>query len=433
MDGRSWEDWVREEEGRIFEKPEALEDVMVIDISTSHAGAFICSTFLAEFGAKVIKIEPPGGDRGRRWSVESFYHKGCGLFYLSEGRNKYFITLNHNTPEGREILLTLVKKADVFIESFGPGYLDSMDLGFGKLSSINPSLIYVAYSKYGHYGPKASGYPRSYDASDQALSGLLYLTGEPEEGDKHCEAAVPTRTGSWITSYAGGAWGAFSVISALHYRFLSGRGQMIDITNSEALMRFMEYTVLWYHVSGRIRERIGYYDLAVFPYTFIRVKDGYAFIAGYTDPNFRALCRIMEREDLIDDPRFSTMDARTQPENEKALHREIEKWSINYTSDEILEKVLSYKGEGVVVFGRVNEPPDTLKEPHWWERGTFRKLNDSHYGELILQMPPWKMTETPPRVKWACRPAGFHNELIYERYLGFGSEKLKELRTKGII
>ncbi|MEM7828312.1 MAG: CoA transferase [Candidatus Aenigmatarchaeota archaeon] len=95
--------------------------------------------------------------------------------------------------------------------------------------------------------------------------------------------------------------------------------------------------------------------------------------------------------------------------------------------------MLSYKGEGIVVFGKVNDPHDTLKEPHWWERGTFKKFHDSYYGELLLQMPPWKMTETPPRVKWACRPPGFHNELIYGKHLGFGINRLKELKEKGVI
>ncbi|MFQ5656008.1 MAG: CaiB/BaiF CoA transferase family protein [Candidatus Methylomirabilales bacterium] len=430
----SWEEWIRgaEDPRGVGEKPEALDDLLVLDLSYANFGGFLCSTFLAELGAEVIKIEPPDGDPARFWSPYGLYHKGEGLAYLAEGRNKYYTTLNVEAEAGREVYRALAQRADVVIETFQPALADGWRFGYRQLRELNPGLIYVALSSYGHFGPKApSGKPAA-DVTAQALSGLVSITGEPQ-GKEDRPYAVPTKVGSWFASYAAGAWSAIGVLVALHYRHRTGKGQMIDISGTEAIMRFMEYTVLWYQVAGRVRDRIGFFDRAVFPYTFIRVKDGYGFIAGYTDPNFAALCRIMGRPELADDPRFRTTVDRTQPENESALHQEIENWSVNFTAQEILEKVLSDPGPGIVVFGKVDTPEETLQEANWWERGCFQRVQDPMYGEILLQMPVWKMTETPPRLKWACRPPGYHNAHVYLKYLGYGRSRLGELKAQGII
>jgi crotonobetainyl-CoA:carnitine CoA-transferase CaiB-like acyl-CoA transferase len=292
--------------------------------------------------------------------------------------------------------------------------------------------VYVAISANGHFGPRAAHPVPEYDLTSQAASGLTWITGEPE-GRAPAPAAVPTKAGPWLAAYAGGAWAAFAILGALHYRHETGRGQMVDVTPAEAVMRYLEYTLLWYHVSGRIRQRIGPYDLAVFPYTFIRVKDGWACIAGYTDPNFRALCRVMGRPELPEDQRFATPMARVQPENERALRDEIERWSVHLTSEEIMARVTADPGPGVVVFGRVDAPLEVLSRDNWWERGCFERLVDPIYGDLTLQMPVWRMTATPPRVRWACRPPGFHNPEVYRQYLGWGPARLAALRARGVI
>jgi crotonobetainyl-CoA:carnitine CoA-transferase CaiB-like acyl-CoA transferase len=208
---------------------------------------------------------------------------------------------------------------------------------------------------------------------------------------------------------------------------------MIDVSGAEALMRYLEYTALLYHATGQVRGRTGLFELAVFVYTFVRVKDGFAFIAGYTDPNFQAICRIMGRPELAQDPRFSTTLKRTVLENEIALREEIERWSIDLTAEEILGKVLADPGPGIVVFGPVNLPSDTLRESHWWERGCLRTVEDSLYGRLLLQMPAWRMTRTPPRLKWPCRPVGYHNGHVYQKYLGLGPRRLAQLRDREVL
>jgi crotonobetainyl-CoA:carnitine CoA-transferase CaiB-like acyl-CoA transferase len=434
MSDGSWEDWIRQADdpSGAFAKPEALDDLLVLDVSREAVAGMVCTSFLAELGAEVLKMEPPGGDPARAWGPPDFTHKGEGLAYLVEGRNKYYITLNLEAPAGREIFLQFARRADVVIEAYPPGQMDAWGIGYRQMSQENPRLIYVAISANGHFGPRASEPMHEQDLASQAASGLTFITGEPEGGDAG-PSEIPTKAGPWLAGYAGGAWAAFALLAALHHRHETGRGQMVDVTPAEGLMRYLEYTLLWYHIDNRVRERIGHYDLAVFPYTFIRVKDGWAFIAGYTDPNFHALCRIMERPDLPQDPRFATVWTRVQPENERLLREQIESWSIHRTSDEILQKVMADPGPGVVVFGRVESPTEVLSRENWWERGCFHKFSDPVYGDLTLQMPVWRMTETPPRIRWVCRPTGYHTGYIYQKYLGLGPRRLAELKDRGVI
>jgi crotonobetainyl-CoA:carnitine CoA-transferase CaiB-like acyl-CoA transferase len=426
-----WSEWIREAEdpAGASDRPEALDDLLVLDCSVAHYGGHVLAGFLGELGAEVVKLEPPGGDPARAWGPPDASVQGEGLAFLAEGRNRAYATLDLSHPEGQALLRALAGRADVLIEGFPPGRMDAWGIGYRQLQPLNPRLVYVALSTHGQFGPRAGGGPE-YDLIDQALSGLAYITGEP--GD----AGGPTRVGSWISAYAQAAWAGVATLAALRWRDTPagrGAGQLIDVSGAEALMRYLEYTLLLYHAAGEVRERMGIYDLAVSVYTFVPVKDGWAFIAGYTDPNFGAICRIMERPELAQDPRFRTTLDRTQPANRAALREEIARWSVNYTASEILARVLADPGPGVVVFGPVSRPTQTLAEDHWWERGCFGRVDDPVYGPLTLAMPAWRMTRTPPRLKVPGRPAGYHNDTVYARHLGLGPRRLAELRARGII
>jgi crotonobetainyl-CoA:carnitine CoA-transferase CaiB-like acyl-CoA transferase len=430
-----WSEWIRQagDPARAAEKPEALDGLLVLDCSVAHYGGHVLAGFLGELGAEVIKLEPPGGDPARAWGPLDATAGGEGLAFLAEGRNRAYATLDLSRAEGQELFRALAARADVVIEGFPVGQMDAWSIGYRQLQPLNPRLVYVALSTYGQFGPRAAVGGSEYDLIDQALSGLTYLTGEP--GDDR-PGAGPTRVGSWISAYAQAAWAGMAALAALHWRDSpagAGRGQMIDVSGAEALMRYLEYTLLLYHTGGEVRERMGIYDLAVSVYTFVPVRDGWAFIAGYTDANFGAICRVMGRPELTRDPRFRTTLDRTQPENRAALRDEIAAWSARHTASEILARVLADPGPGVVVFGPVNRPSQTLAEAHWWERGCFARLDDPVYGPLTLALPAWRMTRTPPRLKVPGRPPGHHNEHVYARYFGFGAERLGELRSRGII
>ncbi|MDR7503148.1 MAG: CoA transferase [Armatimonadota bacterium] len=427
-----WPAWVRaaETEGGPAGRPEALDDLLVLDCSVAHYGGHVLAGFLGELGAEVVKLEPPGGDPARGWGPADVTVGGEGLAFLAEGRNRYYATLELAHPEGQTVLRSLAARADVLIEGFPAGQIDGWGLGYRQLEPLNPRLVYVALSTHGQFGPRAPLGGPEYDLIDQALSGLLFLTGEP--GDDRPER-MPTRLGSWIGAYAQAAWAGVAVLAALHWRERSGRGQMIDVSGAEALMRYLEYTLLLYHAAGEIRPRLGVFDLAVSVYTFVPVRDGWAFIAAYTDQNFQALCRVMGRPELAEDPRFRTTLDRTRPEHRVALREEIARWSAQHTAGEILARVLADPGPGVVVFGPVNAPTATLAEAHWWERGCFQRLEDPVYGSLLLAAPAWRLTRTPPRLKHPGRPPGYHNVHVYAKYLGFGPSELAALRDRGVI
>jgi crotonobetainyl-CoA:carnitine CoA-transferase CaiB-like acyl-CoA transferase len=439
IEDKSWYDWAREQTdpSEAPQKLEALADLLVLDVSYGNIGVLVCSSMLAELGAQVIRIEPPEGDLARRFSPFGVMHEGTGLGYLAEGRNKRHITLNLKERRAREIFETLARKADVVIETFLPGTMDSWSIGYRQLRASNPRLIYAALYTYGQFGPLAStGRPGS-EISNQAYSGLAYINGEPEL-DGPAEYAVPTKTGSWYGWYAEGMFAAYGILMALNFREDTGKGQFVDVSGAECIMKFIDYNISWFHMDGKIKERLGSYDPSVFPYTFIKCKGGYTFMAAYNDEAFNTLMEIIERPELVEDPRFSSFMNRTSLENEEALQKILEEWSTQYPVDEVIDRVqaaISRKDgrAAAVVTGKVTRPPDTLKEHNWWDRGSFRTFEDPVYGELTLQGPLWKMSETPPRLKWLCRPVGAENEFVYLKYLGIGRSELAELKKKGVI
>lgn len=183
----AWEEWIRERDDptKAGGKPEALDGLVVLDISHNSMAGVICSALLAEFGAEVIRIEPPGGDNVRFFSPFGLEHEGTGLGYLVEARNKLHVTLDLARQAGHDILKDLTGHADVLIETYKPGQMDGWGIGYRQLREINPRLIYVACSTYGQYGPEAERQANKpdYEVADQALSGIVHVTGEMESRD----------------------------------------------------------------------------------------------------------------------------------------------------------------------------------------------------------------------------------------------------------
>jgi crotonobetainyl-CoA:carnitine CoA-transferase CaiB-like acyl-CoA transferase len=439
VDEKSWYDWAKEhtDPNEAAKKPQALDDLLVLDASYGSIGGLVCSSMLAEMGARVIRIEPPEGDVARKYSPFGIVHQDTGLGYLVEGRNKHHITLNLENIQGRDIFNNLAKHADIIIETFPAGVMDDWEIGYRQLRELNPRLIYAALYTYGQFGLQASkGRPGS-EITNQAYSGLAFISGEPEmEGP--AEYAVPTKTGSWYGWYSEGLFAAYGLLLALNFREDTDKGQFVDVSGAECLMKFIDYNIGWFHMDGKVKERLGNYDPSVFPYTFLKCKEGYTFIAAYNDEAFKTLMEIVERPELVEDPRFSSFMQRTSLENEEALQNILEEWSTKYSVDEVIDRVQDAisKKEGraaAVVTGKVTRPQETLKEQNWWDRGSFRKIKDPTYGELTLQGPLWKMSETPPRLKWICRPIGADNEFIYLKHLGLGKDKLAKMKNDGVI
>lgn len=420
----------------IYDKPEALRGIRVIDVSYGNFAALFASSILAELGAEVIRIEPPEGDIARKMTPFGILLKDTGLAYLVEGRNKFQITLNLKTEKGRELYTKLVKKSDVVIESFKPGEAEKMGIGYTNLKKLNERLIYASISAYGQFGADVSE-QSDYDIIDQARSTVMAVTGEAEfDPNVPEEYKAPLRMGNWMGWYTGGAWAAYAILLAIFWRFHSGKGQFIDVCPSEALLRHANYNVQFYHEARDAVPRAGPYDPAVFPYTVVRAKDTYVFIAGYTDSNWKALTSIMNRPDLFE--KYPTPRERLKYENQIEIRREIEEWARKRTSEEILHEVNEYNLKetrvGTVVVGRVYTPKESSELKAWYERDILKWFEDPFYGKVLIQGSSYgKMSETPGRLKWICRPIGADNVYVYTKLLGIDAKTLNLLKDEGVI
>lgn len=423
----------------IFKKPEALDDMLVIDASYgSYAGLF-ASSILSELGAEVVRIEPPGGDIARKMSPYGMMIKDSGLAYLVEARNKFHVTLDLSTKEGASIFKQLAPKADVVIETFKPGYLDGLDIGYRQLAEENPGLIYCPIYVYGQFGEDAERCCNQpdFDITSQARGVVMSITGEPDlDPEVPPEYKRPLKAGNWMGWYVGGAWAAFGILTAMYYKRKTGKGQLVDCSPPEGLIGVSNYAMQYYHMAREIMPRAGNYDYAVFPYTYVKCKDGYTFISGFTDPNWNALCEILDRPDLRD--KYPTIKERLNPRNQPEAQHQIEAFTVKYTADELLRIVGSYMQrpdrKGTVVTGRLESPTDVVEREHWQDRVTFYETEDPTYGDIFIQNSSLKsMSLTPGRIKWVCRPIGADNGYIYGKYLGIGKTRLNELKKAGVV
>jgi crotonobetainyl-CoA:carnitine CoA-transferase CaiB-like acyl-CoA transferase len=441
--GQAWPDWIRQrDDPRIAHtKPEALDDIAVLDLSyKSYAGSY-CSSLLAEFGAEVLRIEPPQGDFLRSCTPWGILYKGEGLNYLTEGRNKFHITLDLGKPEGREILKSLVAQVDVLIETYRPGTMDEWGIGYEQLRQINRRLIFASITSHGQFGPRSRSRMPDYDNIAQAKSGIQAGTGEVlPEGKSYdeCPWAVPTKSGPWIAWCVAGTFMAVGILAALRWRGITGEGQALDVASVEAYARLDDYAPLWYQGAGVIAERFGSLDTAGWLYCFAPTKDGAVFLGGLRLEMWQAFADMVGKWDEWDAGSWTNLAFFTEKEQQLKWAPLVFEETRKYTSEELVRMSIEYAKNGRLapitpVVAPVCSPEEAMKDANWIDRGIFVPIRDPVYGELMVARAQHKMTESPIRTKWVCRPVGYDNEHIYLKYLGLGPSRLKELKRKGII
>ncbi|MBI4589473.1 MAG: CoA transferase, partial [Candidatus Rokubacteria bacterium] len=334
---------------RIFAKPEALRGLRVLDLGTIFLGP-TTTTYLAEYGAEVIKVEIPGvGDTIR--ALGPTYHWNMSLIGLSEPKNKYFIGLDVRKPTGRELFTRLVARADVLVENFRAGTLERWGLGYRQLREVNPRLIYSAHNGFGQWGDYGAGRP-SYDAIAQGESGMAAISGFP--------ARPPLKSGGYIGDYLGAVAGAATILAALHHRRKTGEGQLIEIAQVEALIRMLDWTWVYHGLTGRHRARYGNADVAIVPSDVVEARDGFVALSAPTDGAFGGLARAMGRPDLADDPRYRTQLARAQEAHWDALLVAMRDWARGLTTAELVALGDRYGfAAAVVASGK-----DHCEDPH---------------------------------------------------------------------
>jgi CoA:oxalate CoA-transferase len=408
-------------------KPEVLDDVLVLDASQANFSGIIAASFFAEFGAEVIKIEPPEGDPARQMTPFGENVQGVGIPFLVEGRNKKYLTLDlKNSEKDRKDFAKLAEKAAVVIETFGAGEMDSWGLGYRQLSQKNPGLIYIAITPFGQYTDKAkefAHFPDS-DITSQAGSGLPAQIGDPAQSPEPYN--WPLRAGMWAGWYISGLHAALGGTMALMYRQNTGQGQMVDVATMDAFACMVGSPATIGYTWEAARPRIGVLDFILYPYGYWKCKDGFIAIAAPRDHDFRALLKILGLWELEDDWRHTPDRIPDVVENAMILYKAIEEKTVLYTSDELVKMALSYsaksarskwRGGGVPIVMKVLTPAEAMKSKQFGIRKVFQEVEDETAGKFIINSNFVKMSESPPRVKWVSCTIGKDNEAIRKKYL----------------
>jgi len=390
-----------------------LTDVRLIELGQLIAGPF-CGQLMADMGADVIKVEPPGsGDPMREWGRGDY-----PLWWTVCARNKRCVTANLREPEGQELVRKLVAKSDMLLENFRPGTMERWGLGYEELSAINPGLIMIRVSGYGQTGPYSSR--AGYASIGEAMGGLRYLCGDPDR--------QPSRTGISLGDSLAATYACMGALAALHHRDLTGEGQVIDASIYESVLGVMEATIPEYTVSEHIRERSGATLPNVAPSNIYNCADGMFLIAANQDTVFARLCEAIGQPELSSDERFSTHKARGK--NMKELDKIINDWSKSRS----VADVATLMEKHAVPAGKIFRAPEMLADPQFVARESIVDVPTERWPNLKMQNVFPKMSKTQGEIRWpGPETLGAHNQEVYEKLLGLDKKQLKALQMKSII
>jgi succinyl-CoA---D-citramalate CoA-transferase len=399
-----------------------LTGVRVLDLGT-RIGAPFAATLLADMGAEVIKVELPGqGDFMR--TIGPFVD-GYSLFWAVEGRNRKSVTCDLRKPAGQALLKRLVPHADVVVENFQPGTLEGWGLGYDALAALNPAIILTRVSVYGQTGPYRDR--PGLDRNGIALGGLLYITGYPDR--------PPVRPGLIVSDYLTAVFNAFAIVSALYERDrraresgAAPRGQWVDLSLYESILRVMEHTLATYDRTGAVREREGNRLRNSAPLDNWETKDGkYVCIIAAGDGLFPRLCRAMKREDLLREERFSTMARRAEHGDE--INEVVAEWVRARTAREIQDVLEANE----VPFGIAYSVADIFADPHVAARGNIETVDDPTIGPVRMQGVYPRFSRTPGAIRSGAPTLGAHNDEVYRGLLGMTAEEIDTLRRERVI
>ncbi len=397
-------------------KAEALEGIRVLEVCALVLGPSACD-YMAEFGAEVIKFEGQKGDNMRFVTPYDYFWKNMSIGLEIQNHNKYWVGMHLGNPEAKEIFLEFVKKSDVVVDNLRPGRMAQWGLSYKELKEVNPRLVQLHVSGYGSWGPWSGR--TSYDAIAQSMGGLPAITGFEERG--------PIKSGVWIADWITGLACAIAILTALNYREKTGEGQFIDYQQAENVIRWLDWTWVYAGLTGKNRSKAGNRDLAICPSDLFDCKDGWVAIAAFTEEEFEGLCKAMGREDLFD--KFKDPLVRLKDANARRILKAIAEWVQLRTMEEV-ETLADQYGFAA---SRVLDAEAAYNSNHFRERGAIQEYEDDLYGNMVGPAYPPRMSLTPNKVRWSCRPLGFDNEYIFKKVLGYSSERIAELEKEGVI
>jgi crotonobetainyl-CoA:carnitine CoA-transferase CaiB-like acyl-CoA transferase len=392
-----------------------LEGIRVLDVSRVLAGPF-CSMLLGDMGADVVKVERVGRGDDSRLVGEKI--AGESTYFLTMNRNKRGVTLDFRNPEGLALLKKLASEADVLVENFRAGTMEEMGLGWEILHELNPRLIMASISGFGQTGPY-----RDYAAFDmivQAMSSLMDMTGEPDR--------QPMTTGSFLIDYATGLYTAFGILGALRSRDQTGLGQRLDMALLDTAFSFLVTSIPDWMLLHSKMERRGNRDRYCAPTNLFTSKDGrYVFVAAASDALFPRLARVIGREDMLTDPRYSTNLERMKriEETEKILGD----WVAARDADEVVALV---RGAGLPC-AKVATIDEVVEDPQLKHREMLVEIDHPTVGKFPMHGLNVHFSDTKETIRRHPPLLGQHNEEVYGEWLGIGRDEVARLREQGVI
>ena len=392
----------------------ALEGMKVIDFTQAFSGPF-CTMQLADFGADVIKVERPNlGDQSREWAPRKDGYSG---YYASINRNKQGLALDIGTDEGQEAIKRLLKDADVLVENFKVGTLEKFGLGYENIKKINPGIIYASISGFGQ-NTELKKSP-AYDNIIQSLTGLQYMTGFPNEQEVRCSSAI----GDSFT----GLNCSLGIIMAYFRKLKTGEGARIDVSMFDCIFGTLEPHILAKTMTNKENYRMGNADYFFFaPYDAYDCKDGWFSIAVRTNEEFSRFCKIIGRESLSYDKRFSTNTNRCK--NADELRKEI----LPFFSDKTREELETIFTEEGIINAPLLTVSEFIEHPHSKARKMMVWIDDPGIGRYLATANPMQMSATPPTYEKAAPLLGEDTKRILQN-VGFTQEEIERLKAADVI
>ena len=394
-----------------------LEGVRVVEMGSLLAGPF-CGQLLGDFGAEVIKVEPPGkGDPMRVWGRHRKNDRT--LWWPVIARNKKSVTLNLREEEGQNIARRLIAEADVLVENFRPGTMERWGMGYDDLGALNPGLVMVRVSGYGQTGPYRE--QAGFGSIGEAMGGIRHVTGFEDQ--------PPPRTGVSLGDSLAATFGALGAMTALYHRDAhGGQGQVVDVGIYEAVLAMMESTIPEYALTGYVRGRTGAVLPFVAPSNIYPTSEGeYILIAGNADNVFTRLSEALGNPEWSEDARFATHHARG--ENMEELDAMISDWTRRRSGGEILEAM---RAAGVPA-GKVFTAEDMMEDPQYEARENIVSVEDPEIGAVPMQNVVPRLTGTPGGIQWTGPTLGQHNDEVYGALLELSEQDRLSLQERGII
>ena len=393
-----------------------LTNLKVIEVCTTIAGP-ACARLLADFGADVIKIEPPEGDPVRQMGK----HVGdVSLYAASLLRNKRSIALDLKTPQGRELAFELMAQADIVVENNRPGVMERLGLGYEALSARNPGLVMVRISGFGQDGPY-SVHP-GYGAICEAVAGVRHMTGDPDR--------PPARVALATTDYLSSVYAAFGAMAAIHARAQTGRGQVVDVALYEAAFTQMEPLVPAYDKLGIVPQREGPNLPSMAPNSAYPTRDGgWVLLAANSQPIWQRLVALMQQPQLLSDVRFESIQARGKPEHMRAIDAIIADWSRGFDAAVLVKMLQQAQVPATLVYTIA----DIFRDPHFQARHMLQQVPHPQLGHTVQAGIVPRLSATPGAIVRTGPDLGADGADVLQRELQCSPEQVQALIACGAV